>query len=194
MPGHLIIGLHEASVRGDRSSPLPCHLRTLVPNGASPPARMAMTPEAPSLGANGSFLTSSPGPSCRCHSSRTAKMLWRCWPQGRGGAHHDAPVVATGAMLVALGAAAACNVVPELEFVDVLAAKAAVVLVAAVGLGKEVAMAAAPRALAAPAPRVMADTQASPLLRALCLAELEGGVVVMVLQSRVWGARMLRSS
>ena len=77
--------------------------------------------------------------------------------------------MATGAALVVVGAAAAvsdaCLVEPAV--VEVLAAAAAaVVLVAAVTLGRLMTMAAAPSALAAPAPRVIADTQASPFLRA----------------------------
>lgn len=103
-------------------------------------------------------------------------------------------MVATGGIFVVAGAAVACSVEPEPVFVDALDAKPAVVLVAAVRLGKVVAMAATPRALAAPVPRVMADTQASPLLRARCRAEPEGGVVVMVLQSRIGGRGILRCS
>ena len=101
-------------------------------------------------------------------------------------------MVATGGIFVVAGAAVACSVEPEPVFA--LDAKLAVVLVAAVRLGKVVAMAATPRALAAPVPRAMADTQASPLLRARCRAEPEGGVVVMVLQSRIGGRGILRRS
>lgn len=112
--------------------------------------------------------------------------------RGRGG-HHDAPVVATGELFVVDGAAVACDVELDLVCVDVPAATlAAVEPVAAVGLGRVTAKAAAPRALAAPAPRVMADTQASPLSRARCRAEPEGGELVMVLQSRVGGRGLPR--
>ena len=84
------------------------------------------------------------------------------------------------------GAAVACNV--ELVFVDVPDAKvAAVVPVTAVGLGAVTTMAAAPRTPAAPAPKVMADTQASLLLRASCRGEPGVGELVMVLQSRLGG-------
>ena len=105
-------------------------------------------------------------------------------------------MVATGGMLEVAGAGAACRVEPEsssLVFADALAVRAPeLALVAVVGLGRETAMAAAPRALAAPAPSVMADTQASPLLRASCRAEAEVGELVMVLQSRIGGRGLLR--
>ena len=107
-------------------------------------------------------------------------------PHSRGGTCHDAPEVATGGLFVLAGAAAACNV--ELVFVDVPDAKvAAVVPVAAVGLGRLTTMAAAPRTPAVPAPKVRADTQASLLLRASCRGEPGVGELVMVLQSRLGG-------
>ena len=71
---------------------------------------------------------------------------------------------------VVAGAATDCDVEPVL--LDVPDARlAAVVLVAAFGLGAVATMAAAPMTPAAPAPRVRADTQASPLLRASCRVE-----------------------
>jgi len=101
-------------------------------------------------------------------------------------------------MFEVAGAGAACSVEPEsssLVLSDALAATAPeLALVEALGLGRVTAMAAAPRALAAPAPRVMADTQASPLLRASCRAELEVGELLMVLQSRTRVRALLRSS
>ena len=103
-------------------------------------------------------------------------------------------MVATGGIFVVAGAAVACSVEPEPVFVAALDAKPARVLVAAVRFGKVVAMAATPRALAAPVPRVMADTQASPLLRARCRVEAEVGELVMVLQSRFGGCGMPRCS
>lgn len=94
--------------------------------------------------------------------------------------------MATGGLFVVAGAAAACNVEPA--FLDVPDARvAAVVPVAAVGLGTVTTMAAAPRRPAAPAPRVMADAQASLLLRASCRGEPGVGELVMVLQSRFGG-------
>jgi len=91
--------------------------------------------------------------------------------------------VATGGLFVVAGAAAACNVEPA--FLDVPDARvAAVVPVAAVGLGALTTMAAAPRTPAAPAPKVRADTQASLLLRATCRVEPDMGEMVRVFQSR----------
>jgi hypothetical protein len=98
--------------------------------------------------------------------------------------------VATGALVVVVGAAAACSAAAftvaacrvQLAFVDVLAAKAAVVaLVAAAALGRVIAMATAPTKPAAPAPTVMAEIRASPFLRASCRAEAEVGEPVLVL-------------
>ena len=110
--------------------------------------------------------------------------------QSRGGTCHDAPEVATGGLFVVAGAATACNVEPV--FVDVPDAKvAAVAPVAAVGLGRVTTMAAAPRTPAAPAPKVRADIQASPLLRASCRGEPGVGELVMVLRSRFWGTALL---
>ena len=107
-------------------------------------------------------------------------------PQSRGGTCHDAPEVATGGLFVVAGAAAACNVEPV--FLDVPDARvAAVAPVAAVGLGAVTTMAAAPRTPAAPAPRVMADTQASLLLRANCRVVPDVDELVMVFQSRFGG-------
>ena len=101
-------------------------------------------------------------------------------------------------MLVVVGAAAACSLEPEsssLVFLELLAANVVVpALVAAVVLGRLIAIATAPTALAAPAPRVMADTQARPLLRAICRAAAEVGELVMVLQSRIGGRWLLRCS
>src|ERR1035438_9230004 len=79
-------------------------------------------------------------------------------------------------MFVVVGAAAPCRLEPEsswLVAVELLALT--VVELAAVRLGRLTARAAAPTTPAAPAPRVIADTQASPLLRASCRAEAEGG-------------------
>ena len=103
-------------------------------------------------------------------------------------AHQDAAVVATGALVVLVGAVAVCSVEACAALVDVLAVKADVLLVGAVVLCRAAAMAAAPRPLAAPAPRVMADTQASPLSRADRRAEPEVGEPLMVLRSRIGGA------
>jgi hypothetical protein len=83
-------------------------------------------------------------------------------------------------------------VIPGLTLIAGLALIPALALAVAVGLGRLTAIATAPRALAAPAPRVMADTQAIPLLRAACRAELELGELLMVLQSRVEGLWLLR--
>jgi hypothetical protein len=59
----------------------------------------------------------------------------------------------------------------------------AVVPVAAVWLGRVTAKAATPIALAAPAPRVIADTQASPLSRARLRAAVEVGELANGLHS-----------
>jgi hypothetical protein len=76
----------------------------------------------------------------RCRARRLDEGL----PQSRGGTCHDAPDVAAGGLFVVAGAAAACNVEPV--FVDVPDARvAAVVPVAAVGLGTVTTMAKAPR-------------------------------------------------
>lgn len=100
--------------------------------------------------------------------------------------------MATGGLFVVAGAAAACNVEPV--FLDVPDARvAAVVPVAAVGLGALTTMAAAPRTPAAPAPRVRADTQASLLLRASCRVEPDMGEMVRVFQSRLGGGTALFS-
>ena len=77
-------------------------------------------------------------------------------------------------------------VVPELALIPELA------LAVPVGLDRLTAIATAPMALAAPAPRVMADTHASPLLRAAARAGLELGELLMVLQSRVGGRWLVR--
>jgi hypothetical protein len=84
--------------------------------------------------------------------------------------------------------------VPGLAVITGLALIPEPALEAAVGLGRLTAIATAPRALAAPAPRVMADTHASPLLRAARRAELELGELLMVLQSRIGGLWRLRCS
>lgn len=94
--------------------------------------------------------------------------------------------MATGGLFVVAGAAATCNVEPV--FLDAPDARvAAVVPVAAVGLGAVTTMAAAPRTPAAPAPRVRADTQASLLLRANCRVVPDVDELVMVFQSRFGG-------
>ena len=81
--------------------------------------------------------------------------------------------MATGATVAVVGAAPvvsdACCAEPVV--VEVAAVADDVVPVAVVVVGRDIAMAAAPRALAAPAPRVIADTQTSPLLRTICRAE-----------------------
>lgn len=109
--------------------------------------------------------------------------------------------MATGGLLEVTGAGAAfsgaaCWLRPESSsslFVDVLTAVVAeLAVVAADGLRRETAMTPAPRALAAPAPSVMADTQARPLLRATCRAWLEAGELFIMLQSTVGGRWLLR--
>jgi len=95
--------------------------------------------------------------------------------------------VATGATVAVVGAAPvvsdACCAEPVV--VEVAAVADDVVPVAVVAVGRDIAMAAAPRALAAPAPRVIADTQTSPLLRTICRAEpVAGGPVGPVLARR----------
>ena len=143
------------------------------------------------IGRNAKFLHSGR----RSRPVSPARVLCRRWPQGRADAHHDAPVVATGGMRVVVGAAAACSCEPELVCVDVPAAMTAAVLpVAVVVLARLTTMAAAPRAVAAPAPRVMADTQASPLLRASCRAEPEVDELIMVPRSGMGGSGVLRCS
>ena len=88
--------------------------------------------------------------------------------------------MATGATVAVVGAAPvvsdACCAEPVV--VEVAAVADDVVPVAVVAVGRDIAMAAAPRALAAPAPRVIADTQTSPLLRTICRAEPGAGVPV----------------
>jgi hypothetical protein len=89
---------------------------------------------------------------------------------------HEAPEVATGGFEVVVGALAACSgeVEPledvfDCEVVDCVAEPAVVAALAlaeAAAPCRVVARATAPTALAAPAPRVIADTQASPFLRA----------------------------
>jgi hypothetical protein len=89
--------------------------------------------------------------------------------------------VATGGLVVVVGAVAACSRC-ELEVpVDVPEVVAALAL-CDVALFTLVARATAPRVPAAPAPRVIADTQARPLLRASCRADLEVAESFMVLQ------------
>jgi hypothetical protein len=101
-------------------------------------------------------------------------------------------------MFEVAGAGAAARVEPEsssLLLVDTLdAAVPELALVAALVLGRAAAMATAPMALAAPAPRVMADTQASPLSRAVRRAEPEVGEPLMVLLSRVGRRGLVRCS
>ena len=96
------------------------------------------------------------------------------------------------------GAGAACSVELEsssLVRVDELDARAEeLLLVAAAGVARLIAIAAAPRPLAAPAPRVIAETQASPLLRASWRAEAEWGELLTVLQSGIGGRGLLRCS
>src|ERR1035441_828480 len=98
-------------------------------------------------------------------------------------------------MFVVVGAAAPCRLEPESSWLvaaELLALT--VVELAAVRLGRLTARAAAPTTPAAPAPRVIADTQASPLLRASCRAEAEVGELVMALQSRLGGRKLSRCS
>ena len=113
---------------------------------------------------------------------------------GSPASDHEAPVVATGAKVEVVGVVRACSAEAFVVFVDMLAAQAVVELVAAFWLGVRTAMAAAPIAVAAPAPRVMAETQASPLLRARCRAGPEVGELVMVLQSCIGWRESLRCS
>jgi hypothetical protein len=95
-------------------------------------------------------------------------------------------VVACGWVLESSSPEVVDGVVVTVALLELDAGAAAVNAVAAPG--KVMAMATAPRALAVPAPKVMADTQASPLLRASCRAEPEVGELVMLLRSRVEGA------
>jgi hypothetical protein len=78
--------------------------------------------------------------------------------------------------------------------VEVLALDDAELALVEVVLGRLIAMAPAPRAPAAPAPKVIADTQARPLLRASCRAEAELRELVTVLQSGIGGRGSRRSS
>lgn len=102
--------------------------------------------------------------------------------------------MATGVRLEVAGAVPACSAEALAGFVDAFAAEDVWELVAMLWLGSRTAMAAAPTALAAPAPRVMAETQASPLLRARCRAGPEVGELVMVLQSCIGWRESLRCS
>ena len=113
--------------------------------------------------------------------------------------------MATGGTFEVAGAGVACSVEPESSSSPVLldALAAAIgglalipepALAVDVGLGRLTAIATAPRAPAAPAPTVMADTHARPLLRADCRAELELAELLMVLPSRVEGLWLLRCS
>jgi hypothetical protein len=110
----------------------------------------------------------------------------------RTGSGHDAPEVATGGLIVVVGALAACSC--ELELPEVVEAPAlcevavcevavCVLLAFTVALCRVVARATAPRVPAAPAPRVIADTQARPLSRASCRADLGVAELFMLLQS-----------
>src|SRR5665648_847132 len=99
-----------------------------------------------------------------------------CWAVPESSSLMFSSLMLTGALAAKLLAA-----------VPVAAVPVAAVPVAVVGLGRLITMAAAPRALAAPAPRVMADTQASPLLRARCWAEADVVGLFMVLQARIGG-------
>jgi len=96
--------------------------------------------------------------------------------------------VATGGTVAVVGAAPvvrdACCAEPVV--VEVAAVADDVVPVAVVAVGRDIAMAAAPRALAAPAPRVIADTQANPLLRAICRAEAGAGGPVLARRWLSW--------
>lgn len=81
----------------------------------------------------------------------------------------------------------------ETVFVAELTAEAeGLVPVAVVAVGRDIAMAAAPRALAAPAPRVIADTQTSPLLRTICRAEPAMGGLVLAARWLSWLLGILR--
>ena len=96
--------------------------------------------------------------------------------------------MATGATVAVVGAAPvvsdACCAEPVV--VEVAAVADDVVPVAVVAVGRDIAMAAAPRALAAPAPRVSADTQTNPLLRTICRAEPGAGGPVGPVLARRW--------
>ena len=96
--------------------------------------------------------------------------------------------MATGGTVAVVGAAPVVSDACCAEPVVVVVAAVAddVVPVAVVAVGRDIAMAAAPRALAAPAPRVMADTQTSPLLRTICRAEPGAGGPVGPVLSRRW--------
>src|SRR5450631_509175 len=111
--------------------------------------------------------------------------------QVRAWVPYDAPEVATGGMFVVVGAVPACSF--ELEAPDVVV-PALVELIAEVEPGRVDAMATAPTALAAPAPRVIADTQASARLRACCRAGRGAGELVMLLRSQGRGCGTSRCS
>ena len=105
--------------------------------------------------------------------------------------------MATGGAVVVVGAATPVrdDCWDELPLVKVLAARVdAAVLVAAVAPGKDIATAVAPRTPAAPAPIVIADTQASPLLRAACRADPEAGEPAVPLDVWCCGRGVLSSS
>jgi hypothetical protein len=98
--------------------------------------------------------------------------------------------VATGALPVLFGAVVDCSFWAVLPVVvpDVLA------LAAVIAPGRDApVLTATPRAPAAPAPRVIAVTQASPLCRASCRAAEAGGLVV-VLPSPIGGRGKLCGS
>jgi hypothetical protein len=104
-------------------------------------------------------------------------------------------VVATGETFVVVGAPAELSCVPELALLDVPAAEAeALVWAEALWLARVTAKAPAPTTPAAPAPKVMADTKARPLLRASCRPAPEVGELFIVLHSGIGGRGLLRCS
>jgi len=111
--------------------------------------------------------------------------------QVRAWVPYDAPEVATGGMFVVVGAVPACSF--ELDAPDVVV-PALVELIAEVEPGRVDAMATAPTAPAAPAPRVIADTQASARLRACRRAGREAGELIMLLRSQIRGCGISRCS
>ena len=94
-------------------------------------------------------------------------------------------MVATGASFVVEGAPAELSCVPELALLDVLAAETE-----ALWLAKVTAKAPAPTTPAAPAPNVMADTKARPLLRASCRPAPVVGELFIMLHCGIGGREL----
>jgi hypothetical protein len=104
-------------------------------------------------------------------------------------------VVATGASFVVEGAPAELSCVPELALLDVPTAETeALVWTEALWLAKVKAKAPAPTTPAAPAPNVMADTKARPLLRASFRPAPVVGELFIMLHCGIGGRGSLGSS